>query len=513
MSQDEFERIQPAAVDIGAPAARTEPASRDAAKLPGAALLLAALVALAAAVIFVLPDIVAGRSAQPVAATSPASPAAAGAATAGGASPAPSPALSPQGAPYAQAQAERERAAAKSALDALVATQYELQQRGVEKWAAAEFAAATALARTGDEAYRSGSFAAAETSYREGQQAMQALLDGVAARLQDRLSRGDAALAADDAATATALFTEALAIEAGNPRAQRGLARAEARPRVLAAMARASEAEATGGSDAAAAAYREALALDADYAPARDALAALQARVAAGNYRARLSAGYAALSAGRLAAARSEFQAALKMQPGGAEAREGLQQAEFQLAQQRIAELLGKAEQAVAAEQWASAAEHYAALLAIDATLSTARDGKQNAETRLALDRALEQIAGEPERLNEEKTRAVTGKLITGAQAIAQPGPRLQAQLATARRLLQQYSTPVAVMLRSDGKTEVTVFRVGAFGPLTEKSLQLLPGNYVAVGQRGGYRDVRVEFAVRAGQAAADVFVQCSQKI
>ena len=71
----------------------------------------------------------------------------------------------------------------------------------------------------------------------------------------------------------------------------------------------------------------------------------------------------------------------------------------------------------------------------------------------------------------------------------------------------------MSVRLRSDGKTEVTVFRVGSFGPIGEKTLELLPGDYVAVGQRAGYRDVRVEFSVRAGQAGSDVIVQCQQKI
>jgi hypothetical protein len=504
MPHDEFERIKPATYELSAPATHAPDSSRAVMPVRGTALLLGALLVLAAAVIFVLPDIVAERSAPPTAgAAAAASPSA----------PAPQASGPAAAAPYAQAQAERERAAAKTALDGLLATQYELQQRGAGKWAAEEFAAATALAHAGDEAYRAGSFQAAETQYRAGQQAMQALLDGVDARLADRLARGDAALTADDAVAATAAFGEALAIDAANARAQHGLARATARPGVLAQMARGAEAESAGDSAAAAAAYREALALDGEYAAAGTALAALQARVTTNNYQARLSAGYAALSGGRLNDARSEFQAALKLRPSGAEASDGLQQTEFQLTQQRMAELLRKAEQAVAAEQWAAAVPQFDALLAIDAALSTAREGKRNAERRLALDRALEQITREPERLNQEKTRANAVTLIDGAQALGSPGPRLQGQLATARRLLQEYSTPVALRLRSDGKTDVTVLRVGSFGPLTEKSLELLPGNYVAVGQRGGYRDVRVEFVVRAGQAAADVTVQCAQKI
>jgi hypothetical protein len=73
--------------------------------------------------------------------------------------------------------------------------------------------------------------------------------------------------------------------------------------------------------------------------------------------------------------------------------------------------------------------------------------------------------------------------------------------------------TALPVQLRSDGKTDVIVFRVGSLGSFTGKELSLLPGDYVAVGRRDGFRDVRVEFSLRPGQTTAPVVVQCGQKI
>ena len=58
----------------------------------------------------------------------------------------------------------------------------------------------------------------------------------------------------------------------------------------------------------------------------------------------------------------------------------------------------------------------------------------------------------------------------------------------------------MAVRLTSDGATEVTLYRVGDQGRFTDRQLQLLPGRYIAVGARRGYRDVRVEFEVTPGQ-------------
>jgi len=73
--------------------------------------------------------------------------------------------------------------------------------------------------------------------------------------------------------------------------------------------------------------------------------------------------------------------------------------------------------------------------------------------------------------------------------------------------------TELPVQLRSDGKTDVIVFRVGSLGSFAEKQLSLLPGDYVAVGRRDGFRDVRVEFSLRPGKPMATVMVQCGQKI
>lgn len=72
---------------------------------------------------------------------------------------------------------------------------------------------------------------------------------------------------------------------------------------------------------------------------------------------------------------------------------------------------------------------------------------------------------------------------------------------------------PVSVLLLSDGATEITVYRVGRLGAFDSRQLQLRPGRYVAVGTRPGYRDVRVEFEIAPGRAAAPVLVRCEEPV
>ena len=57
------------------------------------------------------------------------------------------------------------------------------------------------------------------------------------------------------------------------------------------------------------------------------------------------------------------------------------------------------------------------------------------------------------------------------------------------------------------------MLRIGSYGTMTDKALELLPGDYVAVGRRTGYRDVRIAFRIRPGQAPGEVLVQCVEKV
>ncbi len=397
MPEHDFDRIQPASLDlpVAPPANASVPAAREARPGEGASLLIGLLVALAAAVVFLLPRFVgdppapaaresSGETSAPAAVTAPAPPASR---TAPGAQ-----------SPWEEAQRERERTAAKQALDALLPIQFELEERKVSSWAQTEFAAATELAKQGDEAYRTMRYPEAASLYQQAGAQLQALRGGIGERFAARLAAGDAAFAAGDAAAATAAFGDAAAIEPGNAQAERGLARSARLDELRALLADGGEREAAGDSGSAAERYRAALAIDAEWEPARKALDALERRLAAEQSAAKTSAGYAALAAGRPEDARRAFQEAIRAGAGSA-AREGLQQAEFQLVQGRIGALLSAASAAERAEDWPLAISKYEAALSEDATLGPAQDGKQRAGTRRALDEALNRITAEPQRL------------------------------------------------------------------------------------------------------------------
>ena len=72
---------------------------------------------------------------------------------------------------------------------------------------------------------------------------------------------------------------------------------------------------------------------------------------------------------------------------------------------------------------------------------------------------------------------------------------------------------PLVVQLVSDNVTQVSLFKIGRFGMFANRQVELLPGNYVAVGIRPGYRDVRVEFRVAPEIDMQPIVVQCEEQI
>ncbi|MGB5612173.1 MAG: hypothetical protein WBM67_05910, partial [Sedimenticolaceae bacterium] len=74
-------------------------------------------------------------------------------------------------------------------------------------------------------------------------------------------------------------------------------------------------------------------------------------------------------------------------------------------------------------------------------------------------------------------------------------------------------STPVTVTLKSDGATDVVVYRVGRLGRFDSYQLELLPGDYTIVGSRPGYRDVRKVISLRPGVRVPPLQLRCEEAI
>jgi hypothetical protein len=67
--------------------------------------------------------------------------------------------------------------------------------------------------------------------------------------------------------------------------------------------------------------------------------------------------------------------------------------------------------------------------------------------------------------------------------------------------------------LESDNATQVAIPEIGSFGTFSRRDIQLKPGRYTVIGTRAGYRDVRREFTITAGEDVQTISVRCVEPI
>jgi serine/threonine-protein kinase len=164
-------------------------------------------------------------------------------------------------------------------------------------------------------------------------------------------------------------------------------------------------------------------------------------------------------------------------------------------------------------EEWAAALAEYERALTIDPHVTFALGGRERAAQRAALAEALDFHARNPLRLTAEPVAREAEALLERARAVEPSGPRLRAQVEAVARALADARTTVAVVIESDGLTEVAVSRVGRLGTLTRRAVDLRPGEYTATGTRRGFRDVRRRFTVSPGAAVPPVVVRCEEAL
>lgn len=389
----------------------------------------------------------------------------------------------------------------------------QLEAMQAEQWARAELHALRQRVADGEAAYREKRYVAAQNIYVEVRRKVDRLLTEVPDIVGALLDAGELALDTDRSADAVSAFEQVLAMAPDNARARRGLERARSLDQVNALIAQAEGYEALGQVDKATAAYREALALDADAAHAAGAIARIERDQRQQRFMREMSAGFAALDKGSYDRARKAFNRAKAIDPGSEEVAEALAQLENRAASAAIERNLASARKAEAAEDWDQALKAFEAALAVDARLSPAIAGKQRAARRRELDAALIGYLARPQRLSDAAVHEQASAVLARAQALGSSDRRLTQQIGQLGRQLELARTPVSVRFVSDQATRVTVYRVGELGTFASHTLDLLPGSYTVVGQRDGYRDVRVEFAVSHAASPQQVDVRCVDKL
>jgi tetratricopeptide (TPR) repeat protein len=415
-----------------------------------------------------------------------------------------------------QSEPSRRAATRMRAEEAAQEARERLEALGARKageWAADAFDAAAERMDEGAERLRAGAWAEADSAFGQAVTLLESIDDRAPELLQEALGEGQRALAAGDAAAAAAAFSLAARIAPGDRMAETGLRRAAVLDELLRLLDSGRRHESDGNLARAEQDYLEAVRLDPLSPEAREALARIGARITDDEFVRVMSDGLAALEAGDYASARAAFRRADAIRPGARDVAEALTQVEEAEKLETLAERRRRAIELEREERWTEAIEQYAAALELDPSVAFAQNGRDRCRARATLAARIDYHLAHPDRLSADAVLQEATNLLTEAEEIEAAGPRHRDQLARLGQLIATASKPVLVVLESDNETEVTVYKVGRLGTFTRRSLELRPGRYTVVGSRPGYRDVRRQLVVIAGQDPEPLVVRCEEEI
>ena len=387
-----------------------------------------------------------------------------------------------------------------------------LKKKNVEKWAAEQFAESTSGLQSGERAYSEQRYTEALEIYQRIEQELDALGAKSETVLAESLATGEYALSSGASADAKAAFEQALLIDPDNSLAQEGSSRAENLDEVLALINEGKGFEDLGEPDKALERYQAALALDPNTASAEQAIARITEQKTTSSFNAAMSNGLRALEDKKYATAKKHFISAKKIKPQDAHVAEVLRQTNEAIKSQNIDRLLRQAAQQKSAENWNEVEKALRGAKKIDNSIAGIDQQIQTARNRITLEKQLQKYTSEAHRLRDDDVHLEALSLLDKAKTYT-AGPKLSAQISKLQQTVNAARTPRRITILSDENTDVTVYKVGNLGTFKNRQLDLLPGKYVAVGKRSGYRDVRVEFTVEINSSSTTVEVRCTESV
>ena len=415
--------------------------------------------------------------------------------------------------PWERAQQSKMRKETQEILAKMLDAQKALEDSGVTEWAEEEYAQAIQHAQSGDKLYNQRDFTAARTAYQEAFNILDALMEQVDDVFKATLEKGHKALDEEDSGTALEAFKLALAIDAIDRDANIGYERAQTLDQVSTLIDEGDDLLGQQQLEQAKVKYQEALKIDDKSPRAARQIQLADEKILDRNFNEKMSAGFNALQNKQYTQARQAFTSALKLKPKSVEARSAINQTRHTITTLNINSLLADGRKLETQERWHDALSKYENALELNPNLAEAQEGQKRSAIRKTIHDKLQKILDNPERLYDKEVYLETVAFHKKLSGLSSPGPVLSKQLSNLETKLEKAIKPVTVRFQSDNLTRIILYRVGALGYFLDKEISVSPGRYVAVGQRDGYRDVRVEFMVDPDKPTETVRIQAQEKI
>ena len=414
-------------------------------------------------------------------------------------------------APLELAKLEALREQGKTLAAKLLRLQVEVEDVGGRLWAGERYEQSTNLGIAGDEAYRANEPQMAVDQYAAGIALLENVLTETEQVFDENLQQGISALDTGDYKIAIEAYKIITRIKPADVELAADLERALNLEQVLRLTAEAEVTERNGDLAAALKIFREASSLDALWLPTSEGVRRINNQIARNRFQDEMSQGFAALTMEDFDGARESFEQAQKILPGSKEPLDGLQQIELAKTQKVIFDLTAEAASLEAASRWQDAIPVLEQILEISPGLSSAELSLQRVREWAELNVALDSYLSQPHLMQDDVILANAKAALLKAARLNLDG--LKGKVRDLSHLVSLARIDVNVILSSDGRTDVTVYKVGQYGKINEVQLSLIPGIYTFVGKRSGYRDVYQEIHIKGDTNPVRIELSCTEKI
>ncbi|NQZ81327.1 MAG: hypothetical protein HRT52_09970 [Colwellia sp.] len=415
--------------------------------------------------------------------------------------------------PWQEAQLAKNRKSAQDILSKVLKKQKILEDKQVKIWAKEDFLDAISVAESGDVHYRLQEFEQALNNYQLTLKQLQLIEDRLESTFNQYYQSGVIALEESNQQLAISELTVALNIKPDDEQALIAIKRSEVLQDVIKFVDKSTVLIAEQQFDAAKDKLLQAKKIDGRSALVKQQLNLVNEKIIERNYSRSMSQGYMHLNKQEYTQALQYFSTAKKIKPTVTDPTKAITETKNKQKQSIIALKTQQAKKDELTESWPKAIVLYEQILALDNTLMSARIGLIRTQSRDKLDIELNNIINQPQRLTNSGVYLQATKTLKDAKQIKNTKSKLNQQITSISRLLQQLTIPIPLFITSDNQTQVTLNRFGELGNFTNKELQLKPGEYTFVGSRNGYRDVRHKVTIMPNSPQHTIEISCREKV
>ncbi len=228
------------------------------------------------------------------------------------------------------------------------------------------------------------------------------------------------------------------------------------------------------------------------------------------DFNALMSSGYKLLDEGDVGNALLSFERAVQLQPASPVAQEALDQTQSLVKADMIETMFERLKQEQLTDSW-------------EAVLVTVDELEPMTERKVKSDlvKKREKFQGliKAEKLMDEYLQIEVRQLNASVREKLQDFhsssdhlsdyPRTRQRFSKLVDLIERYSTPIEITVKSDRRTTVEIRPGKKLGRISSKQVKLLPGTYTLVGMRRGHQQVTQEITITPDSESIEVSVVC----